>query len=291
MDTAGPTLLLLDGHNLAYRAFHALPPMTAPDGTPTHAVLGFARMLASLRTAWRPTHVCVAFDGGLPAERTDAWADYKAQRAPMPETLRPQFDLLKTYLDLSGLASVRLTGEEADDALATLARRAAAAGADVLIVSGDKDLLQLADERIRLLRPQSPGGRVGPAEVRAILGVPPDRVPEWLALTGDASDNIPGVPGVGPKTATTLLARFGSLENLWSGLSDVASVRLRDALLKHRADVERNLAMVRLRDDLPGLPDWTALAPTPPRIGELRAFLQRLGLRSLMSLVPEPELF
>lgn len=265
--------------------------MNAPDGTPTQAVLGFARILASQRTAWRPSHLCVAFDGGLPAERTEAWAEYKAQRAPMPESLRSQMGLLETYLDLSGVARVRLQGEEADDVIATLARRAANSRTDVLVASGDKDLLQLANERIRILRPQSPGERVGPDDVRRILGIPPDRVPEWLALTGDASDNIPGVPGIGPKTATALLDRFGSLDHLWARLDDVASVRIRAALAAHRSVVERNLAMMRLRDDLPGLPGLADLSPAAVRASELRSYLDRLGLRSLMSLVPEPELF
>lgn len=291
MMASGSRLLLVDGHNIAYRAFHAIPPLTAPDGTPIHAVLGFARILASLREIWRPSHVCVAFDGGLPAARTEALATYKAQRAPMPETLRPQFAILGEYLSLAGVTHIRIEGEEADDILATLARRAAADGVDVVVVSGDKDLLQLASERIALVRPQTPRERVDPAGVRALLGIDPDRVPEWLALTGDSSDNIPGVPGVGAKTATALLGRFGSLDALWARAAEVTPVRIRDLLLAHRPAVERNLGMVRLRDDLPDLPDWTTLSPGTPQVGPLRSFLQRYGLRSLMSLVPEPELF
>lgn len=283
--------MLVDGHNIAYRAFHAIPPLTAPDGTPIQAVLGFARILASLRDTWRPSHACVAFDGGLPAARTEALATYKAQRAPMPETLRPQFAILGEYLSLAGVAHIRIEGEEADDVLATLARRAAGTGADVVVVSGDKDLLQLASDRITLVRPQAPRERVDPAGVRALLGIDPDRVPEWLALTGDSSDNIPGVPGVGAKTAAALLGRFGTLEALWVRLAEVTPARIRDLLRAHRAAVDRNLGMVRLRDDLPDLPDWTRLALGEPQGGQLRSFLARYGLRSLMSLAPEPELF
>lgn len=284
------TLLLVDGHNVAYRAFHALPPLTADDGTPTNAVLGFARILASLRDTWRPSHLCVAFDGGLPAARTEALAEYKAQRAPMPEPLRPQFDLIARYLALSGLASVRIEGEEADDVLATLAR-AAGAEADVLIVTGDKDLLQLVAPRIGIIRPQSPRDRVDAEGVRRILGVPPPQVPEWLALVGDTSDNIPGVPGVGPKTATALLDRFGSLAALWDRIGEVTPVRIRERLSAHREIVARNLSMTRLRDDLPGMPGWDAMVCGAPNVRNLRDFLERLGLRSLMGLVPEPELF
>lgn len=283
--------MLVDGHNIAYRAFHAIPPLTAPDGTPIQAVLGFGRILASLRDIWRPSHVCVAFDGGLPAARTEALAAYKAQRAPMPDTLRPQFAILAEYLSLACVAHIRVEGEEADDILATLARRAAGAGADVVVVSGDKDLLQLASDRIALVRPQATRERVDPAAVHALLGIDPDRVPEWLALTGDSSDNIPGVPGIGAKTATALLSRFGTLNDLWARVAEVTPARIRDLLLEHRATVDRNLGMVRLRDDLLGLPDWTTLALGTPRGGELRSFLARYGLRSLMSLVPEPELF
>jgi DNA polymerase-1 len=291
MTVPATRLLLVDGHNVAYRAFHALPPLTSPDGTPTNAVLGFARVLSSLRDTWAPTHACVAFDGGLPASRTQALAEYKAQRAPMPETLRPQFDLLRTYLSLSGVAHVRIENEEADDVLATLARSAASLGADVLVVSGDKDLLQIAGNRVALIRPQAPRERVGPPGVRALLGVDASQVPAWLALTGDTSDNIPGVPGIGPKTATALLSRFGSLDGIWSRIADVTPDRIRNLLVAHRAVVERNLAMMRLRDDLPGLPDLSAMAWRPVQEPHLRSFLSTLGLRSLLPTDIQPELF
>lgn len=291
MTDAPIRLLLVDGHNVAYRAFHALPPLTAPDGTPTNAVLGFARVLSSLRETWNPTHACVAFDGGLPAVRMEALATYKAQRKPMPDTLRPQFGLLGDYLRLSGVATVRLEGEEADDVLATLARRAAGHGVDVLVVSGDKDLLQIASDRVGMIRPQSPRDRVGPDGVRDILGVDPGRVPEWLALTGDTSDNIPGVPGVGPKTATALLSAFGTLADLWARIDEVTPPRIRGLLAAHRDVVERNLAMMRLRDDLPGLPDVPDLVWRAPDGPGLRSFLKTLGLRSLLPATSQPELF
>ncbi len=284
-------LLLVDGHNVAYRAFHALPPMNAPDGTPTNAVLGVSRILGSLRETWSPSHVCVVFDGGLPEARLAALAEYKAQRAPMPDLLRPQFDLIMRHLSLQGLAHLRIDGEEADDVLATLARRAAADGADVLIVSGDKDLLQLAGEDIGILRPQTPRERIGTDGVRAILGVDPARVPEWLALTGDTSDNIPGVPGIGPKTATVLLTQFGSMDALWGRTGEVASARIRGLLETHRAVVERNLGMMRLREDLPGLPVWTDFACSCAKAAELRMFLEALGMRSLLPPTAQMELF
>ncbi|MCX7818097.1 MAG: flap endonuclease [Kiritimatiellae bacterium] len=285
-------LLLVDGHHFAYRSFHALPAsLSAPDGTPTGALLGFVRSLQALRAQWRPTHLAVVFDGGVPASRVAVLPEYKAQRPPMPESLSRQLALIEEYLTLAGIPAVRREGEESDDVLATLAEKAAADGASVLIATGDKDLMQLVNERIRVIRPDAPDAAMGREEVAQLFGVPAERLPELLALTGDAVDNVPGVGGVGPKTAQRLLSAARSLDELWTKLDEVAPPALRERLRAARPIVERNLAIVRLRRDVPGLPVWAALTPGPARTEKLREFLMRYGLRSLVPQAEQRELF
>ena len=162
---------------------------------------------------------------GLPEERMIRLPTYKAQREPMPDPLRAQFADIERYLDLAGVCSIRMEGQEADDVIATLT---AAAPSGVLIATSDKDLYQLIDDRVFMISPSKAGAKIGCEEVFEKTGVQPEKIVEWLALTGDTVDNIPGVPGIGPKTAAKLLAQFGSLENLWSKLDEVASQKLRD---------------------------------------------------------------
>jgi DNA polymerase-1 len=241
------TLLLVDGTAVAYRAYYAIAELSTRAGKPTNAVFGFIKMLQQLEQLWKPTHWSVVFDGGTPEERLIRLPTYKAQREPMPAPLRAQFADIERYLDLAGVQSIRMDRQEADDVIATLA---SAASSGVLIATSDKDLYQLINDRVFMISPSKAGSRIGSAEVVEKTGVRPEKIVEWLALTGDTVDNIPGVPGVGPKTAAKLLAQFGSLENLWPKLDEVASQKIREALAAHRADVVRNVELVTLRRDL-----------------------------------------
>lgn len=241
------TLLLVDGTAVAYRAFYAIANLSTRAGKPTNALFGFIKMLQQLEQLWKPTHWCVVFDGGTPEERLSRLPTYKAQREPMPDPLRAQLPDIERYLDTAGVLSVRMERQEADDVIATLAFTTAS---DVLIATSDKDLYQLIDERVFMVSPSKAGVRIGSAEVVEKTGVRPGKIVEWLSLTGDTVDNIPGVPGVGPKTAAKLLDQFGSLENLWAKLGEVSSEKLRDALAAHREDVMRNVELVTLRRDL-----------------------------------------
>ena len=241
------TLLLVDGTAVAYRAYYAIAELSTRAGKPTNAVFGFIKMLQQLEQLWKPTHWTVVFDGGLPEERIIRLPTYKAQRQPMPDPLRAQLADIERYLDLAGVCSIRMEGQEADDVIATLT---AAAPSGVLIATSDKDLFQLIDDRVFMISPSKAGAKIGCEEVFEKTGVQPEKIVEWLALTGDAVDNIPGVPGIGPKTAAKLLAQFGSLENLWSKLDEVASQKLRVALAAHRDEVVRNVELVTLRRDL-----------------------------------------
>lgn len=283
-------ILLVDGLAVAYRAYHAIPVLTAPDGEPTNALFGFIKMLRQLDEQWHPTHRAVIFDGGLPAARMEAWPDYKAQRPPMPEDLKIQLQTMERFLDLAGWTHVRPPDEEADDALATLATSAHQQGAQVLIASSDKDLLQLVNEGVKVIPPTKDAVPLGPDEVRAKMGVWPGQIVDVLALMGDSADNIPGVPGIGPKTAAQLLNTYTSLASIWSELDAVEPVRVRELLRMHRATVLRNVELMRLRTDLPALPDLEQLTARRPDIPALIAFLDGRGLQSIARLYRDTEL-
>jgi DNA polymerase-1 len=283
-----PCFLILDGHNIAYRSFFAIPRLTAPDGRPSNALFGFVRACDALRRECVPSHICAVFDGGLPAERLERLETYKAQRPPMPDELREQMAAIESYLECTRVPALRLEGEEADDVIATLAKQAVADGASVRIASNDKDLYQLVGEGILLVSPTGPTTLVGPEEVRRRTGVGPERIVDWLALTGDASDNIPGVPGIGPKTAARLISEFGSLEELWKRLEEVRPERIRHLLAEYRPQVERNRAMTLLRDDLSLPRDWRSCEITAPDRERLQAFHREWGFHSLLRQMEEP---
>lgn len=277
-------LLIVDGHAYAYRAFYAIRGMTSPTGKPTNAVYGFIKMLAKLRASLQPSHVVVVWDGGLSAERTTALPGYKAQRPEMPDELGWQIQELVEYLAAAGLASLCRDGVEADDVIAGLARRAAVAGWDVVVASSDKDFMQLVSPRIGLVNPSDKSVKVwGAAEVRAKAGVDPQQVVDWLALVGDAVDNIPGVTGVGPKTAAGLLNQFGSVTQLYGQLDAVKSERLRGALVAATEIVRRNVELVRLKEELASDVSLADLAVRPERLETLREQYRRWGFRSMLA--------
>jgi len=280
-------LLIVDGHAYAYRAFHAIRELRSPGGQPTNAIYGFVKMLEKMRAAVVPTHLLVAWDGGLSGDRLAALPDYKAQRPEMPADLRPQLDGIVDFLAAAGIASYRADGVEADDYIATLARLAAEHW-HVVIASSDKDFMQLVSPRIGLLNPNDKTGAIwGREQVLAKTGVEPEQVADWLALMGDAVDNIPGVPGVGPKTAAELLKQFGSVEKLLARLDEVKSDKLRQALRDSAAAVLRNQQLVRL----PAVPCAWAPEKMAVRSGD-HAALRRLfagwGFKGLLAALGEP---
>jgi DNA polymerase-1 len=211
---------------------------------------------------------------------------YKAQRPSMPDGLRQQLGSIEEYLNGAGIPWVRKEGVEADDLLGVAARRAEDAGAEVLILTSDKDFYQLVGEHIRILSAADVGTTLGPAEVFAKTGVKPEQIVEWLSLVGDSSDNIDGVPGVGAKTAAKLLGTHGSLEKLWNGLDTVKPDRIRNALALSKDIVNRNVNLIRLKLDMP-LPelDWSAMAVAAEDRGRLMPFFEQLELRSLAETV------
>ncbi len=281
-------LLIIDGHAYAYRAFHAIRELRAPDGRPTNAVYGFIKMLAKLRAGVEPSHLMVVWDGGLSAKRVARLPEYKAQRPDMPGDLKPQLDEIVEYLKSAGIASFCREGVEADDYIACLARRAADAGMTVVIASSDKDFMQLVSARVGLFNPNDKSETVWTdGQVRAKAGVGPAQIVDWLSLTGDTVDNIPGVPGVGPKTAAELLSQFGSIAVLYERLDEVKSERLRAALRASADAVRRNQELVRLQDDLPCEFSPAALAGKPADAAGLRALYQRWGFKGLLAALEE----
>jgi DNA polymerase I len=277
-------LLIVDGHAYAYRAFYAIRGLRSPSGAPTNAIYGFVKMLAKMRAGVAPTHLIVVWDGGLSAERTAALPEYKAHRPEMPDDLRPQLDEMAAYLNAAGIASFCRDGVEADDYIACLARRAADAGMAVVIASSDKDFMQLVSARVGLLNPNDKSETVWTdGQVRAKTGVAAAQIVDWLSLTGDSVDNIPGVAGVGPKTAADLLNRFGSVAELFRRLDGVNSEKLRGALRAAADTVRRNRELVRLRDDLPCDFSPAELAPKPADANRLRELFARWGFKGMLA--------
>ena len=277
-------LLIVDGHAYAYRAFHAIRGLRSPSGAPTNAVYGFVKMLAKMRAAIGPTHLIVVWDGGLSAERMAALPEYKAHRPEMPADLKPQLDEIVNYLQAAGIASYCRDGVEADDYIACLARRASDAGMAAVIASSDKDFMQLVSARVGLLNPNDKSETVWTDEqVRAKAGVEPAQIVDWLSLMGDSVDNIPGVPGVGPKTAADLLKQFGSVAELFRRLDEVKSEKVRGALRGASDAVRRNRDLVRLKDDLPCDFSPAELAEKPADAGRLRELFARWGFKGMLA--------
>ena len=248
-------LLLLDGHSLAYRAFFALPAenFSTTTGQPTNAVYGFTAMLINVLRDEQPTHVAVAFDRSEPTFRHEQYVEYKANRRETPEDFRSQLSLIFEVLDALGVARLSVPGYEADDVIATLATRATSDGMDVLIVTGDRDVLQLVDDQVTVLmtrRGISDMSRFTPETVEEKYGLTPQQYPDFAAIRGDPSDNLPGIPGVGEKTATKWVREFGSLEDLVNRVDEVKG-KAGDALREHLGDVLRNRQMTALVRDVP----------------------------------------
>jgi DNA polymerase-1 len=274
--------LLIDGFNLAYRCFHALPELTRADGFPTGALHGWVKSLWKLVDLERPDSTLVFFDLGESAERVALHADYKAQREPMPDALRRQIDPIKALTRAMGFAGIEEQGVESDDLLAAEAVRYAAARDEVVIVSSDKDFAQIVNDRIRImLPPPSANPKLGwrlldAAGVAEKFGVPPSRIAAYLALVGDTSDNIPGINGVGPKTAAKWLADWDNLEGVISHASELKPDRFREVVARDADRLRLNLKLTTLNLSLPAVaPEWRT-----PQPAELVRMLDDFEMRS-----------
>jgi DNA polymerase-1 len=275
-------LVLIDGSGFIFRAFHALPPMTRPDGTPVNAVFGFTNMLARLLKDHTGTHIAVIFDAGRHTFRNRLYEAYKAHRPPAPEELIPQFILTREATEAFGVPAIELTDWEADDLIAAYAQAAEAQGWRTTIVSSDKDLMQLIRPGVIMMDPlkQKP---IGPAEVMEKFGVTPDKVIEVQALIGDSTDNVPGVPGIGPKGAAQLIAEFGDLESVLAAAPSMKPSKRRDMLIEHADKARISRELVTLRADAPMPLPLDALIVKEPDAAHLVTWLGAQGFRSTIS--------
>jgi DNA polymerase-1 len=287
----GSHVYLVDGSGYIFRAFHALPPLTRPsDGLPVGAVHGFCQMLWKLvqeaRGTRGPTHIAVVFDTSRKTFRSDIYDKYKAQRPPPPEELVPQFPLIRDAVKAFNVACVEQDGYEADDIIATYARRAAAAGGDVTIVSSDKDLMQLISPGIAMLDTMK-SKAIGPDEVVEKFGVPPEKVVDVQALAGDSVDNVPGVPGIGVKTAAELIREYGDLDTLLARAGEIKQPKRREKLIEHAEMARISRRLVQLDEAVPVSVPLERLALQEPKADALLAFMRAMEFNTLTKRVAE----
>jgi DNA polymerase-1 len=275
-------LYLIDGSGFIFRAFHGLPMMTRSDGVPTNAVYGFATMLMRLMGESDADHLAVIFDAGRKTFRNEIYPDYKAHRPPPPEELVPQFALIREAVEAFGVAQVELEGYEADDLIATYARLAREQGTLVTIVSSDKDLMQLVRDGVSLQDPLK-NKPIGLAEVQEKFGVAPDKVVDVQALIGDPTDNVPGVPGIGVKTAAELIGLYGDLDTLLARAGEIKQPKRRETLLANKDKALMSRELVRLKSDSPTPLGLEAMERHPPDTAKLRDFFARMEFRSLLA--------
>ena len=280
-----PRLLLLDGHSLAYRAFFALPVenFSTTTGQPTNAVYGFTSMLINVLRDEQPTHLGVAFDVSRQTFRSEEYADYKANRSASPDEFKGQVSLVKEVLAALRIPTIEKDGYEADDVIATLTTQAVTEGFEVLVCTGDRDALQLVSDSCTILYPRkgvSDLARMTPEAVEEKYGVPPHRYPEIAALVGESSDNLPGVPGVGPKTAAKWISQYDGLENVIAHADQIKG-KAGDSLREHLGEVIRNRRLNALVCDLELTARPTDLAMQPWDRQEVHKLFDGLEFRVL----------
>src|SRR3954469_19239307 len=277
---ARPRLFLIDGYSNIFRAFYAIRNLSNSRGEPTNAVYGFLTMLKKLLREDNPELIGVALEGGR-TFRSEKFEEYKANRAPMPEDLQSQLPWIRKVLEAYHIPTLELAGYEADDVLGTLSCRAAQAGYDVVLVSADKDLMQLVEPRVSLYHT----GRnklYGPADVAEDFGVPPPKVADVLALMGDSIESIPGVPGIGDKGAKALIQEYGSLEELLARAGEVSRKAYREGLTAHAEQARLSKELSTIHTDLDVPLDPQALHRDPPDIEALRQVFTELEFFSLV---------
>ncbi|MFH1731151.1 MAG: 5'-3' exonuclease H3TH domain-containing protein, partial [Planctomycetota bacterium] len=243
-------LFLIDGHAHCYKAFYAIPHLSSPDGRPTNAVYGFTGMLLKVLREQKPDYIAAVFDTPAPTFRHERFAEYKAQRKPMPDDLRPQIDLIKEVVEAANVTMLAVPGYEADDVIGTLAKRASAEGIDVYIATGDKDAQQLLDEHVRLFDTKL-GKEYTADDLAEEKGIRADQVVDMMALSGDTSDNVPGIRGIGPKTALKLIQDYDSLENVFDHIDELSGKTLKKRLSEGGELAETSRKLVTLDTNVP----------------------------------------
>ncbi|HWR71836.1 MAG TPA: DNA polymerase I [Nitrospirota bacterium] len=287
--TAEGTLYIIDGNSYIYRAFYAVKGLSTSAGLPTNAVFGFTNMLLKVIREKNPSHIAIAFDPKGPTRRHREYKEYKAHRPPMPKDLVPQIPYIHRLVETFRIPVLIQEGQEADDVIATLAVRARNDGMQVVIVTGDKDILQLVGPGITVY--DTLKEKVyGPQDVEERYGVPPERMVEIMGLMGDASDNIPGVPGIGEKTAQALIKQYGTIEGLLIHVPEITRPKLRQSLQEHAHLARLSRELARLHTDVPVVVDYPDLILKEPDSSALQSLLRELEFTSLLRHVShEPE--
>lgn len=283
------TLIVLDGNSLAHRAFYAIPLLSTQEGVFTNAAYGFMNMLWKIIGEFQPEYLAVAFDKGKLTFRNDQYTEYKAHRKSTPEELRPQFGVIKRLLEAMRIPTLELEGFEADDLIGTVVRRAEAEGLSPVVVTGDRDALQLVSDKTRAIITKKGISEFETYDREAVFHryqLRPEQIIDLKGLMGDQSDNIPGVPGVGEKTALKLVQEFGSLENLLANL-DAVPGKLREKLETHSAQAELSKKLATIDTNCPVEVDFEACRLTPPNLDQLIPLLKKYELRSLLKSVLE----
>ena len=274
------TICLIDGSGYIFRAFYALPMMTDPSGTPVNAVYGFTNMFLKLTNSIKCDYMLVLFDAKRQNFRNEIFADYKATRGETPIELIPQFPLIREAVEALNLNQLEMEGYEADDLIATYAKMAEDAGLDVVVVSADKDLMQLIDGKVQLYDPMK-GKFFTPEDVKEKFGVFPNRVVDVQALAGDAIDNVPGVPGIGIKTAAELINQFGSLEEVLQNAEQIKQNKRRELLINHADSARISLELVRLKNDVPVEHDFTHYSCKKPEEEKIMKFIDAHAFKAI----------
>jgi len=301
------TLLLIDGHYYVYRSFHAIQSLTNSRGEPTNAIFGFVKTVRKMSKDLRPDLAAIFWDEGLPAKRLELQPAYKQQREAMPEKMIPQLDFIREFCAPMGFASIAKPNTEADDLMGCYAIAAGSKRLETILATNDKDLFQLVNDSVKvystnksdLKNPKDPHALLGVAEVTRKWGVPPACIGEVLALTGDSVDNIPGIDGIGQKTAANLIREFGTIKRLFENLDRIPNVKLREKLAANREKIEQNREMVRLELDyeLPiPIPDLNIRPDYPAYIAglkkcEFRTLLAEIEEEANRESPPQGELF
>jgi 5'-3' exonuclease len=288
------TLLLIDGHYYVYRSFHAIQTLNNSRGEPTNAIYGFVKTVRKMIKDLRPDLAAVFWDEGMPEKRVQLQPAYKQQREAMPEKMVPQLDFIRCFTRPMGLTSIALPNTEADDLRGCYVVAATRDQHDIVLSTNDKDLFQLVSDKVKvystnkadLKHPKDSHALLGVQEVTEKWGVPPAGIGEVLALTGDSVDNIPGVEGIGSKTASALIRQFGTIQNLLDNLKDVPSEKLRKRLEEARVQILENREMVKLDLDHP-LPVPIAELKIQPRYDEYLQGLERCEFKSLLDEIRE----
>ncbi|MEI7750998.1 MAG: DNA polymerase I [Candidatus Omnitrophota bacterium] len=279
----GGKLFLVDGHSFCYRAFYAIPNLTNSKGEPTNAIYGFVTMMRRLMEEQKPGLVAMCFDRKEPTFRHEQYKEYKAHRKPMPEELVKQIEPIKEFCRILKMAIFEKAGYEADDVIGTLAKQGEKEGYQVFIITGDKDAFQLVNDRVKILQPHKENLVYDAEKVRErFSGLGPDKIVDILALMGDASDNIPGVPGIGEKTAMKLIQEFGSVNGLLERLEEVPSEKQRQKIQENMEDLKLSQMLATIDTDVPLEIDWEALRVVEPDTAALMEFFKRYEFRGLL---------